>query len=297
MRPTLLVLAAGMGSRYGGLKQIDPVGPNGAIVIDYAIFDAIRAGFGKVVFIIRESMHEQFAERFSCLPDSVEITYAFQDTCPLPAGFEQPAGREKPWGTGHAVLSAADCIDGPFCVINADDFYGRRAFELMADFLANPSEDYGMVAFPLIVTMSDNGYVSRGVCEVRNDYLDQVVERVRIEHHEGGIRFQDGDGWGSLTPEQPVSCNFWGFSKGIFDELDAGFRAFLGDLRNPQKDEFFLPSLVDERVAAGDRKVRVMRSDGPWFGVTYQEDKPGVVAGIQELIDTGIYPADLWGQA
>jgi NDP-sugar pyrophosphorylase family protein len=296
MRPTLLVLAAGMGSRYGGLKQIDPVGPNGAIVIDYAIYDAIRAGFGKVVFIIRESMHEQFVERFACLPDCIEVDYAFQDACPLPNGFEQPAGREKPWGTGHAVLSAAKAIDGPFCVINADDFYGRRAFELMADFLSHNGDDYAMVAFPLIITMSDNGYVSRGVCEVRDDYLNQVVERVRIEHHNGGIRYQNGNGWGSLQPEQPVSCNFWGFSTDIIDELDAGFRAFLGELRNPQKDEFFLPTLVDERVATGDRRVRVMCSDGPWFGVTYQEDKPGVEAGIQALVDSGVYPANLWGE-
>jgi NDP-sugar pyrophosphorylase family protein len=294
MRPTLLVLAAGMGSRYGGLKQVDPVGPNGAIVIDYAIFDAIRAGFGKVIFIIRESMHEQFASRFACLPDSIDVGYAFQDACPLPAGFEAPEGRVKPWGTGHAVLSAADQIAEPFCVINADDFYGRKAFELMAEFLSESPSDYGMVAFPLIATMSDNGYVSRGVCDVRNGLLGQVVERVRIEHHEGGIRFQDGDGWGSLQPEQPVSCNFWGFSPDVFAELEAGFRAFLSDLRNPQKDEFFLPTLIDERVAAGGRQVRVMCSDGPWFGVTYQEDKPGVVAGIGELVSSGVYPSNLW---
>ncbi|MFT5127438.1 MAG: NDP-sugar pyrophosphorylase family protein [Rhodothermales bacterium] len=297
MTPTLLVLAAGMGSRYGGLKQVDPVGPNGAIVIDYAIFDAIRAGFGKVVFIIRESMHEQFASRFACLPDGIEVAYAFQDACPLPAGFESPPGREKPWGTGHAVLSAAGQIDGPFCVINADDFYGRQSFDLMAEFLSDSPSDYGMVAFPLIATMSPNGYVSRGVCEVRDGLLSQVVERTRIEHCERGIRMQDGDSWGSLEPDQLVSCNFWGFHNGVFDELDSGFRAFLSDLRNPQKDEFFLPTLIDERVASGDRQVRVMRSEGPWFGVTYQEDKPGVVAGIRELVESGVYPSDLWRQA
>jgi hypothetical protein len=182
-------------------------------------------------------------------------------------------------------------------VINADDFYGRESFELMAEFLATDPRDYGMVAFPLIATMSDNGYVSRGVCEVRDGLLSQVVERTRIEHHEGGIRFQDGDAWGSLQPDQLVSCNFWGFSPEVFSELDAGFRAFLGDMQNSQKDEFFLPTLIDERVATGDRQVRVMRSDGPWFGVTYQEDKPSVVAGIQALVDSGVYPADLWGQA
>ncbi len=299
MQPTLVVMAAGIGSRYGGLKQIDPVGPGGEIVIDYSIYDAIRAGFGRVVFIIRRDIEAPFrAIADAHFAGRIEVEYAFQELNDLPPGFSAPPDRKKPWGTGHAILCARAEVQGPFGVINADDFYGRRSFEALADFLrgANPNTtDYALVGFTLRNTLSEHGSVARGVCEVdATGRLTSIVERLKIEKDGASARYEEGGAWHPLTGDEPVSMNMWGFTPRLFESLDAGFRAFLPSaLANP-KAEFLVPTHVGDEVAAGRARVRVLSTPEQWFGVTYPQDKPAVAAGIRALIARGAYPERLW---
>ena len=293
---SLVVLAAGMGSRYGGLKQIDPMGPSGEIVIEYAAFDAIRAGFDHIVFVIRKDIEADFREMIGKrLEPKIAIDYAFQDLNDLPESFTSPSERVKPWGTGHAIYAARNAVKNPFAVINADDFYGQSAYQLMADHLKTAdAQTYAMVAFELFNTLSDHGTVSRGVCTVdENNHLIDVIERLSIEKDGENARFKLNDKWQSLTGNTPVSLNFWGFSPLLFEQLERLFVDFLSkDLHTP-KSEFFIPSVVDTLIKEGEAKVKVMSSADSWFGVTYPEDKDHVKASIQDLIDAGKYPQQL----
>ena len=300
--PALVVLAAGMGSRYGALKQMDGFGPNGENIIDYSIYDAIQAGFGKVVFIIRESFKEQFAEFFSNKFDHlVEVEYVTQELDKLPDGFEVPEGREKPWGTGHAVMMAADVVDGPFAVINADDFYGRDAFFKIRDFFRDGSisaQDWCVVGYYLRNTLSDHGSVNRGVISVDDKmHLHGVEEIVKIQREEDGvIRYPGGEGEvaGTLSENSMVSMNIWGFLPNYFAHAEDSFVDFLNTRRFEPKSEMFIPTVVDKLIAANRLSVHVLPSNSSWFGVTYQEDKPEAVRRLQELIDAGEYPEKLW---
>ncbi len=299
MELTLVVMAAGIGSRYGGLKQIDPVGPSGEIVIDYSIYDAIRAGFDRVVFIIRRDIEEAFraiADRH--FAGRVKVDYVFQELDLLPPGFSVPPERKKPWGTGHAVLCARAAVPGPFGVINADDFYGRGSFEALAGFLrkADPgSTDYALVGFTLRNTLSEHGAVARGVCEVdATNRLVSIVERLKIEKVGRGARYEENGAWHPLTGDEPVSMNMWAFTPRIFDSLDEGFRKFLRERGGDPKAEFLVPTHVGELVKTGGATVRVLPTAETWFGVTYPADKPAVAAGIRALVEAGRYPANLW---
>ncbi|MFA6292596.1 MAG: sugar phosphate nucleotidyltransferase [Victivallales bacterium] len=300
MKPTLLVLAAGIGSRYGGLKQIDPVGPSGEIIIDYSIYDAIRAGFGKVVFVIRRDIEETFRECIgSRFESKIRTEYVFQELDRLPPGFKVPEGRQKPWGTGHAILMAKDSVKEPFAVINADDFYGRCGYELLAKELSNPVPgpvaEYYMVGFKLENTLSEFGFVARGVCKTDSrGYLVDVVERTKIEKIEGGAKFTDEEGKTiKLAGNEIVSMNMWGFTASLFDHLEKHFVEFLGkNIGNP-KAEFFIPTVVGDLVKTGKAKVKALESKDQWFGVTYRDDKPVVVENIRRLISSGEYPGKL----
>jgi len=301
MKPTLLVLAAGMGSRYGGLKQLDKLGPNGETIIDFSIYDAIRAGFGKIVFVIRKDIEEEFKEVvISRLTGNVEVDYCLQELAYLPEGFELPADRTKPWGTGHAILMAADKIHEPFGVINADDFYGADAFKVLADFFAtlkNGNENiYSMVGYDVANTLSDFGSVSRGVClENDENYLLSVTERSQIERSHNGIAYKDEAGdLVFLIPQTVVSMNFWGFTPQIFKQLSDRFAGFLeNNIQNP-KSEFFIPSVVNELIESKETSVKVLHSNARWFGVTYREDRELAVSKIKQLVEEGIYPENLW---
>jgi len=301
MGKTLVVLAAGIGSRYGGLKQIEAVGPNGAIVIEYSVYDALRAGFDRVVCVIRRDIEKDFrtliATRFE---KNIPVDYVFQDMDDLPSGFPLPADRKKPWGTGHAVLACREVVKGPFAVINADDFYGRCSYEALGAFLSgvNPeSNDFSMVGFTLRNTLSEHGHVARGVCEVdARGLLKGVVERTNIERTGPGARYADQDGaWKGLSGNEVVSMNMWGFTPSIFAHLRREFPAFLGRNAGNPKAEFFLPTVVDGLVATGEAKVKVLSTPESWFGVTYPQDKAVVVDGIRRLVEKGLYPAKLWG--
>lgn len=303
--PVLVVMAAGMGSRYGGLKQIDPVDQEGHIIMDFSIYDAVRAGFKKVIFIIKKENEQDFRDAIGDrLSDKVEIVYVHQDLNNIPEGFKVPEGRVKPWGTGHAVLSCAEVIDGPFVVINADDYYGTHAFKMAYDFLAQAQEDtvpaqYMMVGYRLENTLTDNGYVSRGVCETDADgYLADINERTHIEKRDGGAAYTEDDGktWTSLPGDTPVSMNMWGFTGGFMKELVNRFPVFLQKNipENPLKCEYFLPFVVDELLKEKKATVKVLITQDKWYGVTYKEDKPVVVAAIQKLKDQGLYPQGLW---
>ena len=303
--PVLVVMAAGMGSRYGGLKQIDPVDQEGHIIMDFSIYDAVRAGFKKVIFIIKKENEQDFRDAIGDrLSDKVEIVYVHQDLNNIPEGFKVPEGRVKPWGTGHAVLSCAEVIDGPFVVINADDYYGTHAFKMAYDFLAQAQEDtvpaqYMMVGYRLENTLTDNGYVSRGVCETDADgYLADINERTHIEKRDGGAAYTEDDGktWTSLPGDTPVSMNMWGFTGGFMKELVNRFPVFLQKNipENPLKCEYFLPFVVDELLKEKKVTVKVLTTQDKWYGVTYKEDKPVVVAAIQKLKDQGLYPQGLW---
>ena len=303
--PVLVVMAAGMGSRYGGLKQIDPVDQEGHIIMDFSIYDAVRAGFKKVIFIIKKENEQDFRDAIGDrLSDKVEIVYVHQDLNNIPEGFQVPEGRVKPWGTGHAVLSCAEVIDGPFVVINADDYYGTHAFKMAYDFLAQAQEDtvpaqYMMVGYRLENTLTDNGYVSRGVCETDADgYLADINERTHIEKRDGGAAYTEDDGktWTSLPGDTPVSMNMWGFTGGFMKELVNRFPVFLQKNipENPLKCEYFLPFVVDELLKEKKATVKVLTTQDEWYGVTYKEDKPVVVAAIQKLKDQGLYPQGLW---
>ena len=303
-KPVLVIMAAGMGSRYGGLKQIDPIDGQGHIIMDFSIFDAKRAGFEKVVFIIKRENEADFKEAVGKRMEAVmDVEYVFQDLNNIPEGFEVPEGRVKPWGTAHAVLSAIDAVDGPFAVINADDYYGRDAFQKIYDFLSTTEDDdkyrYTMVGYQLKNTVTENGHVARGVCTLdENDYLVKVEERTRIEKKGDGIAFTEDDGetWQELPTDAVVSMNMWGFSASFLKEIKAGFAAFLeeGLAKNPMKCEYYLPSVVSKLLAEDKATVTVLETTDKWYGVTYKEDKPLVMAAIQNMKDEGIYPEQVW---
>ncbi len=302
MDMTLLVLAAGMGSRYGGLKQIDPVGPSGEIILDYSIYDAMRAGFNKVVFVIRKDIEAVFRESIGAhWEKKIKVEYAFQEIDKIPAPFKVPAERQKPWGTGHAILMAAELINEPFAVINADDFYGYSAYDLVGKQLSSVKDaeffEYCMGGFMLRNTLSEFGAVSRGVCECDKDsYLKDVVERTKIERGASGqIKFIDENSIENfLTGNETVSMNMWGFTPSLFKELDAQFKAFLAEKGGELKSEFYIPSVVNTLIKSRKARVKVLQSQDSWFGITYKEDKPAVQASIKKLADAGKYPAKLF---
>jgi len=303
-KPVLVVMAAGMGSRYGGLKQIDPVDKEGHIIMDFSIYDAVRAGFKKVVFIIKKENEADFkaaiGDRISKI---IEVAYVFQDLNNLPEGYSIPEGRVKPWGTGHAILSCLDEVDGPFAVINADDYH---AFQMAYDFLSQNEEgdtySYMMVGYKLENTLTDNGHVARGVCVTDEDgHLVKINERTHIEKREDGAAYTEDDGktWVEIPEGSTVSMNMWGFSASILKELKDRFSKFLDENleSNPLKCEYFLPFVVDELLTEKKATVKVLKSMDKWYGVTYKEDKPVVVAAIQKLKDEGLYPQKLWEEA
>jgi dTDP-glucose pyrophosphorylase len=295
--PTLLVLAAGLGSRYGGLKQIDPVGPDGETIIDYSIYDALRAGFGKIVFIIRRDIEEAFkATVGSRFEKHAAVEYVFQELDALPPGFTVPAGRTKPWGTTHAVLMASDAIHEPFAVINADDFYGAESYRVLAQHLLSGSDDYAMVGFVLRNTLSEFGAVSRGVCQVDgNSMLERVVEMTSIVRDGDSAVNTDATGLQTrLTGNEAVSMNMWGFTAKVFAQLKQQFQAFLERNHAEMRAECYLPTAINELVVSGEARVRVLRSQDSWFGVTNREDRPRVVDSIGQLIRDGSYPQSLW---
>ena len=304
-KPVLVVLAAGMGSRYGGLKQIDPVGAKGEAILDYSLFDAHRAGFETAVIIIKEAIRKDFmdtvGERLKKCP--MEIRYAYQELDKLPEGYTVPEGRTKPWGTSHAVLCARNEIDGaPFAVINADDYYGKSAYRVIYDALCKAQDgekyDYCMVGYLLGNTVTDNGSVARGVCQAdEKGNLAKIVERTRIEKYEGGIHFtEDGENWEDLSAETLVSMNMWGYTPSFLQELEERFPKFLDTLavKNPEKAEYFLPLAVDELIKEDKATIKVLSSPDKWFGVTYAADKPQVVAALREKTEQGLYPDGLW---
>ena len=301
MKPTLLVLAAGMGSRYGGLKQLDPMGPNGEVVLDYSVYDAIRAGFGKVVFIIRRDFEEIFKEQVgSRFADKIEVDYAFQSLDDLPAGFSIPEGREKPWGTAHALRAARNVVSEPFAVVNADDFYGADAFMKAAQFLISTNDEpnkahYGMIGYPLKNTLSENGDVNRGICFIKNGLLTGVEEFVKIQPDEDGVvRGESLKGERlPVDPAELVSMNFWMFSPSFIDLTEKHFVDFLTVHGTQLKSECFIPTVVDALINADRADCEVISTTSNWFGVTYPKDKPAVVAGIRALIDSGVYPEKL----
>jgi UTP-glucose-1-phosphate uridylyltransferase len=301
MKPTLLILAAGMGSRYGGLKQVDPVGPNGEAIIEYSIYDAIRAGFGKVVFVIRESFAEAFKEKFNDkLKGKIEVEYVYQELDNVPDGIKISEEREKPWGTGHAVLVAKEAINEAFVVINADDFYGPSAYKKTADYMNEVADDgrnsYCMVGYGLQHTLSEHGYVSRGVCQTdEKEFLKTVVERTNIERVNGKIITKSDDGSEmELTGNEVVSMNLWGFSTSFFAYLETYFEKFINDNSGNPKAEFYIPFVVNELINKGEATLKVLESQDLWFGVTYKEDKGTAVENINNLIGKGVYPDKLW---
>jgi len=301
MGNTLLVLAAGMGSRYGGLKQIDPVGPSGETLLDYNIFDARRAGFDRVVFVIRRSIEADFKSIIGPRYEGkIAVDYAFQELELLPAGHAVPAGREKPWGTSHAVLAAKDTVREPFAIVNADDCYGRDALARAASHLGKLSRqgtvpEYGLVGYPMRNTLSENGTVSRGVCQVDGKgFLTSVVEETKIEKDGNGGKITRPDGSAAkFNGDEPVSMNLWTFTPDVFPKIEAGFKTFLARTAGDLKAEYYIPSLADELIQSGQAQFRVLTTSSTWLGVTYREDKPLVQAGIRKLVDAGIYPERL----
>ncbi len=299
MKPTLLILAAGMGSRFGGLKQVEPVGPNGETILEYSIFDAIRAGFGKVVFVIRESFAEDFKARFeSNLKGKIEIEYVFQELNKLPDGFQLPEGREKPWGTGHAVLMAKDVIGEPFAAINADDFYGAEAYQVIASFLNHSvtTNNFAMIGYQLDKTLSEFGSVSRGICVANNNNkLTKITETHKIRQEGKKLLCESENNPDvELTGKETVSMNFWGFHPSIFMNIESQFIDFLNKKIDQPKSEFYIPFVVFEMIQNGQVEVEVLKADSPWFGVTYKDDKPFVIEQIRKLTNQGVYPEKLW---
>lgn len=285
---TLVVMAAGMGSRFGGLKQIEPIGKNGEILIDFSIYDAVKAGFNKVVFVIKHSIEKDFkAVIGKRVEKMVKTEYVFQENDALPDGFTCPADRVKPWGTAHAVLCCRDAVKEPFAVINADDYYGQSAYKQIADFLKSNDKDYCMVGFRLVNTLTDNGSVSRGVCEIKDGELVSVTERTKIVD----CKYSEDDGatWTALRPDTVVSMNLWGFMPDLFDYAADGFVDFLKEKINVPKSEYFLPSVVSKLIETGEKKVKVLVAEDKWYGVTYKEDKQDVCAALNKMVDDGLY--------
>jgi NDP-sugar pyrophosphorylase family protein len=300
MKPTLFVLAAGMGSRYGGLKQLDGLGPNGETIMDYSIYDAIQAGFGKVVFVIRRVFEKDFREKIvSKYEHRIPVELVFQDLDNLPAGFTVPEGREKPWGTNHAVLMGKDVIHEPFAVINADDYYGRESFKVLADYLCSiegTEGHYAMVGYRVANTLSESGTVARGVCEMdENGFLTQITERTKILREEDGvIRFIEEDGKTAVPDNTPVSMNMWAFTPDYFRHSEAYFVEFLKAHGQELKSEFFIPLMMDYLIHTGKATCRVLDTPSKWFGVTYATDRPQVVAKFAALAQDGTYPSPLF---
>ena len=302
--PILVVLAAGMGSRYGGLKQMDPVDEQGHAILDFSVYDAMRAGFKKVVFIIKHAIESDFKEIVGKrIEPYMEVEYVFQELDKIPAAYQVPEGRVKPFGTGHALLCARDVIDAPFAVINADDFYGREAFEMLYHYLTTHEDDalyrYNMVGFRIENTITEHGHVSRGVCQVdENHYLTEITERTRIEKKESGAAYtlDDGASWTPVPDGTPVSMNCWGFTPGFMKELETRFPAFLDENLpvNPMKCEYFLPGVVSDLLSEGKATVEVTECSEKWYGVTYKEDKAVVVKAIADMKREGKYPEKLW---
>jgi len=299
----LVVMAAGIGSRYGGLKQIDPVGPHGEIVIDYSVYDALRAGFDRIVFIIRKDIEAAFREKIGRTIESrADTEYVFQDIGRLPEGFPAPHGRTKPWGTAHAILCCEDAVQTPFAAINADDFYGATAFAAVASHMKSAADlpglhDFAMVGYIVANTLSANGYVTRGVCTTSPDgYLRDIRERSQIRRFPDGIKYsENGKDWVPIPAESPVSMNLWGFTPGLFGELRAGFPEFLKEnASNILKAEYLIPEVVGSLVRGGKARVKVLSTGEKWFGVTYPEDRPIVQAAIRDLVARGLYPESLW---
>ena len=304
-KPVLVVMAAGMGSRYGGLKQLDPIDENGHVILDYSVYDAHRAGFDTVIFVIKPEHEEQFREKIGDRMSAVmEVRYAFQRLDDLPEGYTIPEGREKPWGTAQAVLAARDQVDGPFAVINADDYYGPEGFEEIYNYLlhhpdANGMYEYAMVGYLLKNTVTENGSVARGVCtETASGYLHSVVERTKIMKGDKCPMYSEDEGmtWHELCEDDIVSMNLWGFQRSYLDEAWAGFPAFLDKAlaENPMKGEYSLPAVVSGLLSQHKARVKVLRSNDKWYGVTYKDDKPGVMDALKELREKGMYPEQLW---
>ncbi|MBE6777778.1 MAG: nucleotidyltransferase [Ruminococcaceae bacterium] len=302
MKPTLIIMAAGMGSRFGGLKQITPVGPAGEKIIDYSVYDAVRAGFGKVVFVIKHAIEAEFKKEIGdVVAQHVPVEYVYQELDALPQGYTVPEGREKPWGTGHAVLCCREVVKEPFAVINADDYYGRECFRLLADFLQKPQTGdrlhMAMAGYLLRNTLTENGYVSRGICEVAADgQLTGLTERTHIEIRDGKPQFTEDDGatWTVLPEECYVSMNCWAFPAGTLDHFEQRFCAFLDARGTEMKSEFYLPFAVDSMMDAGEADVQVLPTSDKWYGMTYAADHEMVRRALADLTDSGVYPNGLW---
>lgn len=300
MKPILLIMAAGLGSRYGGLKQIDKIGPNGEILLELSLHDAIKAGFERVVFILREEIKDEFKELIEDkLKQYVEVSYVIQKIDELPKGYVAPKGRRKPWGTGHAILCAKNVIDSPFVVINADDFYGAESFKKIYNFLIKNSDEstYGMIGYRLYNTLSENGHVARGICNVEDGYLEEVIERTKIiKKDELAFYTEDDINWMEVEYDSLVSMNMWAFNTNIFEVLEEQFKSFLdGEAKqNPMKSEYFVPTVINSLLANNKIKVKVIESKDKWYGVTYQEDKYIVMNAIENMIKEGIYHKNIW---
>ena len=286
---TLVVMAAGMGSRFGGLKQMEPISADGRVLLDFSVYDAKKAGFTKIVFVIKEAIAEDFINIVGKrIEKMIDVEYVYQELYKLPEGFTCPETREKPWGTAHAILCCKDAVNEPFAVVNADDYYGRGAFEKIYNELINNEDDYCMAGFRLKNTLTENGTVARGVCVVKDDCLESVTERTKI-NNECQFTEDDGETWTQLAPDTLVSMNLWGFRPDIFAYIEKGFTEFLKDNINEPKKEYYLPLVVTELIETGTKKVKVLTAEDKWYGVTYKEDKPGVVAAIEDMIAKGYY--------
>ena len=286
---TLVVMAAGMGSRFGGLKQMEPISADGRVLLDFSVYDAKKAGFTKIVFVIKEAIAEDFINIVGKrIEKMIDVEYVYQELYKLPEGFTCPETREKPWGTAHAILCCKDAINEPFAVVNADDYYGRGAFEKIYNELVNNDDDYCMAGFRLKNTLTENGTVARGVCVVKYDCLESVTERTKI-NNECQFTEDDGATWTQLAPDTLVSMNLWGFRPDLFDYIEKGFKEFLKDNINEPKKEYYLPLIVTELIETNTKKVKVLAAEDKWYGVTYKEDKPGVVAAIEDMIAKGYY--------
>lgn len=284
----LVVMAAGMGSRFGGLKQIEPIGKNGEVLLDFSVYDAVKAGFTKVVFVIKHAIEDDFKAMVGKrIAKRVKVEYVFQETDALPEGYTCPDDRTKPWGTAHAILCCKDVVKEPFAVVNADDFYGRSAFIKMAEFLKSDTADYCMVGFRLQNTLTENGYVSRGVCETENGELRSVTERTKISDCK--YTEDDGKSWTALDPQTVVSMNLWGFRPDIFGYIEDGFKVFLNERINEPKSEYYLPSVVSSLIESGEKSVKVLVAEDKWYGVTYKEDKQNVVDAVEKMVADGLY--------